>query len=128
VRTGQLLAIAGGALAIITLLLCCRSESVPKSGVDEARQLVDSTMLQWMSGLSISDLKSQSPPIYVIDDAWIGGSQLTAFEIQGPGEMYGPSVRLNVALSLSDGTKPSTQTVTYLVTTVPAQTIVRADR
>lgn len=107
---------------------CVHTTVVAKSDVNDAEKIITRTFGQWKSGRTPDDLRNAQPPIYVADDFWLRGYQLTDFSMEKPGELYGTNVRFRMKLELLDlKSKAFTQTANYLVTTTPAMTIARAD-
>jgi hypothetical protein len=107
---------------------CVRTPAVAKSDVNDAEEVITRSFGQWKSGRTPDDLRNAQPPIYVADDFWLRGYQLTDFSMEKPGELYGTNVRFRMKLELLDlKSKAFTQTANYLVTTTPAMTIARAD-
>ena len=119
------------AIAMTSTMLwtgCSRTPAVAKSDVNEAGEIITSTFRQWKSGRTTDDLRNGQPPIYVADDFWFRGYQLTDFSIEKPGELHGTNVRFRMKLRLIDlKRKEFTHTANYLVTTTPATTIARED-
>lgn len=107
---------------------CHRIPAVAKSDVNDAGEIITSTFQQWKSGRTPDDLRNAQSPIYVADDFWFRGYQLTDFSIEKPGELHGTNVRFGMKLRLIDlKRKEFTHTANYLVTTTPATTIARED-
>lgn len=118
-------------LILATMMLTwigCGRVAVPMSDPHAAKQLLSSALEAWKTGKSVADMRQSTPPVYVAEELWNDGFQLTDFVIEGDGEMYGPSVRLHVTL-VGSGTGSSVveKRLQYLVTTTPAFTIARAD-
>jgi len=118
---------------IVSLGLCwvlgCGPRNVPVSDGEQATQLLSETLQAWQSGATVEDQRQKTPPVYVAEEMWLGGTKLDRFEITQPAELFGTNVRLGVRLTCVDqrGSKRERE-VTYLVTTTPALTVAREDR
>jgi hypothetical protein len=67
--------------------------------------------------------------VYVAEELWLSGSQLTDYQLTSPGEVFGSNIRFKVKLKCSDSKGGTTdRQLKYLVTTTPACTIAREDR
>jgi hypothetical protein len=119
-------------ILVIPILIttgCFRASRVEASDAGAASTLITSTFQQWKSGRTIDDLRNADPPVYVADDFWLRGYQLTDFSVENPAEVHGTNVRLGIKLRLVDlKGKEITHSVNYLVTTTPAMTIAREDK
>ena len=116
-------------LACLMTLIGCGPPGVPVSDVDAARNLLDTSLQAWKAGRTVEQLRQEKPPIYVADDLWNQGVELTDYTIASDGELYGSNVRLQVKLNgLRKDGETIAQQVKYLVTTTPALTIAREDR
>ncbi|MGV3484453.1 MAG: hypothetical protein ACO1RT_08545 [Planctomycetaceae bacterium] len=128
IRCSQLTA-AAGFLACQLLVIGCGPPAVPISDVDAARELLDSSLAAWKSGRSVEQMRQQAPPVYVAEELWSQGLQLSDYSIDGNGELYGSNVRLHATLKVAGkGGETKDAKVKYLVTTTPALTIAREDR
>jgi len=107
----------------------CGGAGAGVSDVEAATQLLKQSFEQWKAGQTPASLRQQTPAVYVADDLWEQDARLSDFSVDGPGEQYGTNVRVRVTIAgrHADG-RSFDQKVNYLVTTVPALTIVREDR
>lgn len=117
------------ALALALPITGCRSDRVPVTEIGDAHRLLEATLQAWGDGESCDHQRTRQPPVYVADDWWTSGYSLRGFEVEDTGEQVGTNVRFRVRLDglTADG-QPVSRSVSYLVTTVPAQTIAREDR
>jgi hypothetical protein len=120
-------------LATIMLLavqaLCgCGSGSyrVAPLDADEARETLQSALESWKKDESIDALQKETPPIVVVDVDWSGGMKLLTFEAIDQGTEVDGRLVNKVKLTLQDARGAQRkETVTYLVTTSPALTVLR---
>ena len=117
----------GGWIAL--LAGCTGQPAVTVSDPEAAVKLVDESFQVWKAGRSPDELRQRVPPVYVAEDLWRQGFQLTDYSIDGSGEMFGTNVRVRVTLK-GNGLRgePINRQMKYLVTTTPAMTIAREDR
>jgi hypothetical protein len=92
-----------------------------------ARETLQKAMESWKKGDKVDALQSTSPPIYVIDMEWQGGSTLKDFEIVGSGEAKDAHLLCQVKLTTrAPGTgKETKKEQTYIVSTAPNLTVSR---
>ena len=79
-------------------------------------------------GKTADDLRTQSPPVVLLDDDFRRGRKLLDYKIEGDGVPRGTGLRFDVALTLQDGNKPpTTRKLAYRVVTEPNVSISRED-
>ena len=123
-KTALLLASA----ACLLLQLGCTPSTAPISDAGRAKDILQSSLDAWKSGASIEDSRKGNPPIYITEDFWRNGSKLREYKLVGESEELGSNIRFKVDLKCTNKTgKAIDKTVRYLVTTVPALTIVREE-
>ena len=117
-------------LALVGLTMFgCRGESVAESDIDQATQLITTSLEAWKAGETVASLRDRKPPVYVSDEQWEQGVKLEDFKITAPGEQFGTNIRFQVEMVLGGGRNAGKKSlVKYLVTTTPALTIAREDR
>ena len=115
-------------VALSLIAAGCARHHVEISNIEQASQLITSTLNAWQAGNSLDELRDSSPPIYVAEELWQNGIQLVRFDVTQPGELFGTNVRFHVKLTCSDKERQTVHAVKYLVTTTPAYTIAREDR
>ena len=110
-------------------IIGCASKSAPVSDVDSATALINATFNEWKAGSSLDDQRKKEPPVYVAEELWLNGTQLSDFKITEPAQLFGTNVRIGVRVTTIDqfGSKLN-RDLKYLVTTTPALTIAREDR
>ena len=95
-----------------------------KAEPDKARAVLESVLGAWKEGRTAVDLQKQSPPVYVADERWLKGAELTSFTIHAS-RPFGPSTRFEVTL---EGPAPlGTKNVVYMVSTQPAISVALGD-
>jgi hypothetical protein len=107
----------------------CGPRKLPASDLEQATALITQTFDDWKAGATLDAQRSKSPPVYVAEELWLGGSKLKEYQLAGPGEAFGTNIRFKVKLKCTDSTgRTKDRDVKYLVTTTPACTISREDR
>lgn len=113
----------------LCLVIGCGPRRVPVSDGEQARQLLSETLQAWQSGATVEDQRQKTPPVYVAEEMWLGGTALDRFEITHAAEVFGTNVRFGVRLTcVEKGGSKWDREVKYLVTTTPALTVAREDR
>ena len=119
-------------IALVALLLIgtlgCSPGKLPVSDISQARTMLEDSLRSWKNGKTPGDLRNADPPIYFSEELWENGSELVEYSIADQGSHIGANVRFEVLLKtkLTSG-KQQTQTVKYVITTQPAQTVARLD-
>ena len=89
-----------GALAALTASGCSRGFDNAPVDASLARETLQAAMESWKKGEKVDALQNASPPIYVIDMEWQGGSILKDYEIVGPGEEKDAHLMCRVKLTV----------------------------
>lgn len=118
-------------LIFLMLVSCiaCRGPQAGPTGIEEARSILEDSFKKWSEGKSLADMRSLQPPIYVAEDLWLRGDQLTQFSIQSAGQLVGTNVRFEVEIRtrpVNGGTETVRQ-LKYLIASSPAISIARED-
>lgn len=121
--------VAGRLIGVLLLALlagCGGRKPPPVPDAAEARDALKSALDAWQQGKPIDSLAKQRPPMLVNDFEWAERKVLLGYELQGEGEMFGPTFRCQVLLVL-EGTpgQPVKRQVTYQVATSPKISVVR---
>lgn len=117
-----------GSMACILFQLGCTPSTAPVSDAGRAKELLQSALDAWKSGVSIEESRKGNPPVYVTEDFWRNGFKLREYALVGESETLGSNIRFKVDLKCTNKTgKVIDKPVRYLVTTVPAMTIVREE-
>lgn len=76
----------------------------------------------------MESLVNRRPAMHVSDYEWNDRKKLLGYELQGDGELFGPTLRCQVLLVL-EGTpgQPVNRQVVYQVATTPRISVVRED-
>lgn len=107
---------------------CSGSVAVKPSDPETAANLTSEVFQQWKDGKAVSEIRNADPPIYVVEDLWVRGYQLTDFSIERPPELSGTNVRMHMKLHVRDQAgRAFSRSQKYLVTTTPAITIAQED-
>lgn len=115
-------------MTCVLLQLGCTPSTAPMSDAGRAKELLQSALDAWQSGASIEDSRKANPPVYVTEDFWRNGSKLREYKLVGESEVLGSNIRFKVDLRCTNKAgKAMDKSVRYLVTTVPALTIVREE-
>lgn len=95
--------------------------------VSLARETLQKALDSWKKGDKVDALQSATPPIYVIDMEWQGGSALKDYEIVGPGEAKDAHLMCQVKLTVrAPGSgKETKKEQTYVISTAPNLTVSR---
>jgi hypothetical protein len=127
-RYGNRFALALGFLVLVTCI-ACRGPQAGPTGIDEARSILEDSLKKWSEGKSLADMRSLQPPIYVAEDLWLRGDQLTQFSIKSAGQLVGTNVRFEVEVRTrpSNGGAETTRSLKYLIASSPAISIARED-
>lgn len=99
------------------------SEDPPVADKDAARSLLSSCLDAWKSGASLESQRTESPPVFIVEDAWRAGTPLKDYQILDSPTVVGQTSRFVVDLTFGR----SKEQVQYAVTTEPARTISRLD-
>ncbi|MEQ1827625.1 MAG: hypothetical protein ABL921_16820 [Pirellula sp.] len=98
------------------------------SDSNEAKALLERTLLAWKKGGDWSAQPKQVPPVYVTEDLWRLGGTLVDYVLEGDGETMGSNIRYRVKLKCTNAAGKTTErSVQYLITTRPALTIMREE-
>jgi hypothetical protein len=107
---------------------CSRRHAVKPSDPEVAANVITEVLQQWQDGRTVADVRDSDPPIYVVEDLWTRGYQLTNYLIERPPEVFGTNVRMGIKLRVRDHSgKVSTRSRRYLVTTTPVVTVAQED-
>lgn len=118
-----------GLLLLLALPIGCGRTSASPSDAQAAARLIQESMDAWKAGATVAQMREKSPPVYVADELWLGGTALSDYELVGQGETFGTNIRFHAVLHCAEGRgKAKKRTVKYLVTTTPVYTISREDR
>ena len=125
-RQLALAALAAGAI-LATLAAGC-SPGPRNAPVDpgKARDTLKTALESWKKGDPATALQGASPPIYIIDPDWQGGTKLVDYQIVGDGEEKDAQLFAKVRLVFrgADG-KESPREVTFMIATAPNRTVAR---
>lgn len=90
--------------------------------------MLEDSLRAWKDGKTPGDLRNVDPPIYFSEELWESGAELVEFSIVDQGAHIGTNVCFEVLVKtkLTTG-KQQTQSLNYVITTQPAQTIARLD-
>jgi hypothetical protein len=116
-----------GAFSLMIVSGCSKGFDNAPVDTSLARETLQKAMESWKKGDKVDALQSASPPIYVIDMEWQGGSTLKDFEIVGSGEAKDAHLLCQVKLTTrAPGTgKETKKEQTYIVSTAPNLTVSR---
>lgn len=93
---------------------------------EAARSTLVSVLDGWKAGDKPDAWQQKTPQVVIQDFDWLGGAQLTAYEILKT-EAIDANLHCQVKLTLNDPERGSSEkTVTYLVSTSPTLTVFRA--
>lgn len=94
------------------------------SSVAEALQTLNQALDAWKSGDKPEALAKNPNGIFIGDEDWSQGQQLSNYEVLGEGETWGSAVRFRVKLQLVE---KSTKEACYQVSTNPVRSVRRED-
>lgn len=92
----------------------------------KARTVLIESLDAWKAGKRLDDMRTGSPAVHVIDQDWMLGRKLLAYELVGDAKRDGPGTAFTVKLTL-DGGKPAGQPLTYRVFTSPSLSVARTE-
>lgn len=121
------------ALAAALIAVCasgCNSGRAPSRDLDEsaARAALGEALNAWKAGRPHDDPSASDPDFRVADEDWLAGRRLLDFEILPGEETVGPRLICPVLLVMEGpGGRRTEARVTYLVTTDPSASVIRAD-
>lgn len=115
--------------ALVLAVGCSDPAPLPMAtSPEQARPAIEAAFAAWKDGKTADDLRTQSPPINLLDDDFAKGRKLVDFKIEGNGTPRGTGLRFNVVLKVQDGSKsPVTRKLAYRVVTEPNITVSRED-
>lgn len=109
---------------IVAAVAGCGAAAPAVTDPNQARAVLEGVLGEWRDGATPADLRQRNPPVHVADERWLGGARLQRFSC-GSSEPFGAAVRIPVDLTLASARRPLR--AWYVVTTVPAVSIVLAD-
>ena len=125
-RQLALAALAAGAI-LATLAAGC-SPGPRNAPVDpgKARDTLKTALESWKKGDPATALQGASPPIYIIDPDWQGGTKLVDYQIVGDGEEKDAQLFAKVRLTVrGKNGKDVSQDATFIISTAPNLTVSR---
>ena len=113
-----------GALVAGLLATGCAARLEYVAEPEKATAILEETLAAWRDGVSCEALRKRTPPVYVADERWLRGAELTSFTIDAR-KPFGPSTRFDVTL---EGPAPlGTKKVVYSVSTQPNISVALGD-
>lgn len=117
-----------GTVLVLCLQFGCSPANAPISDAAQAKVLLQKTLNEWKSGTSLNEIRQHNPPVYVTEDLWRSGAKLNEYSIAEESGVLGNNIRLEVYLKFTNKSGNAIRrSFRYIVTTRPAQTIVREE-
>ena len=113
-----------GALVAGFLATGCAGRPEYVAEPEKATTILEETLAAWRDGVSCEALRERKPPVFVADERWLRGAELTSFTIHDK-KPFGPSTRFDVTL---EGPPPlGKKKVVYSVSTQPNISVALGD-
>lgn len=110
-------------LLTLAIPLGCQDRTAAEPSLSDAERVFIDSLQAWQSGKSPADLRAGDPPVFVADDRWQSGKQLSSYKLLDGSRIVGSSVHMKAELAFGRSKEISK----YVVTTAPAYTIAQAD-